>query len=313
MITKTEQTTQEKSKEDKQVLDKEENLLNDLVELDEPVDEEPEEEESEEEAGEDEEAEETEETEETEEETEETKDDEEDEEDLIPRSKVDKRFAQLTAEKKALEARLKALEERQSENKDPEMAKLEAMNKEQVKNLLEELEVEKFKAIKDDDDATYKRLRSLEKKARDVIDNAPKREAELRSKSWSDAVESIKTDPDIKLDDKVAGQIKSYATMIYQKSPSLQKTPTGEAEALIMAAEHFKSLNKAPKSTGDKALKRKVNQLKKKTALDGKTIKGDLKQQSNKKLYHKAKKQGADEYDKLDYFVKSGIVDMDSL
>jgi len=105
--------------------------------------------------------------------------------------------------------------------------------------------------------------------------------------------------------DQQAWEIIEDAQNIYQRTPSLQKSVTGQAEALLLAAEKAKS---APKSTKvvDKDAKRAINKLKKKTSLDGKVLKSDMSKRNVQQLKKKAR--AGDDSHKLDFAIQSGML-----
>ena len=91
------------------------------------------------------------------------------------------------------------------------------------------------------------------------------------------------------------GDLVTTAKSIFNRSVSMQKSVTGWAEAFSLAFEHSKN---APVVKSDSSLKRRLNNLKKKTALSGKTSKADERRVTGRKLYDKAKAGDLDDKDK---------------
>ena len=77
----------------------------------------------------------------------------------------------------------------------------------------------------------------------------------------------------------------------------MQRSETGFAEAFNLAAEQLKGKGKESNS-----LKRRINSLKKKTALSGKKLSVDGNRESSKKLWKRAKEGDMD--DKAAYIEK---------
>lgn len=213
--------------------------------------------------------------EEEQEEEEQPKEEEEDEE-VIPKSKVQKRFDELTAKNKYLEQQIEELKNAKApEPKDAVTRQLEEMTPEQLKAA--KLEVRKAQIKAQDDDAKLNELLSLEDKIDSAISNAPKNFEKAQIDAFNKAVNKIAASGDIPNLDKASPEIMKIAKELYQEYPSLQKDVNGQATALELAVKHYKALNSAP---GDKAketdLKRQVNNLKRKTTLDTKTAKSDV-------------------------------------
>lgn len=206
--------------------------------------------------------------------TEEASEEEADEE-VIPKSKVQKRFDELTARLKAQEKQLEELRASKSEPKDEVTKQLEAMTTEQLKAA--KLEVRKAQIKNNGDDAKLSELMELEDKIDAAMQSAPKNFAKAQADAYAKKAQQIAESgviPDI---EKAAPQILKFANDIYAEYPSLQKDINGQAVALDLAVKHYRAINAIP---GDKSketeLKRQVNNLKRKTTLDTKTGKSNI-------------------------------------
>lgn len=196
--------------------------------------------------------------------------DEDEDEEVIPKSKVQKRFDELTAKNKALERKLEELERSRTEPKDEITKQLEGMSQQELK--VAKLEVRKAQIKAQDDDAKLNELLALEDKIDSAMENIPKNFAKAQAEAYARKASQLAESGDIPNIEKVAPQIIKIANEIYAEYPSLQKDINGQAIALDLAAKHYKAINSAP---GDKSketeLKRQVNNLKRKTTLDTKS------------------------------------------
>lgn len=207
---------------------------------------------------------------------------EQEDEEVIPKSKVQKRFDELTAKNKALETnnkelekRLSAIERAKESPKDEITRQLEGMSNEQLKAA--KIEVRKAQIKSMDDDTKLNELLELENKIDAVINDAPKNFANAQKDAYMRKAAAIAESGDIPDMEKAAPQITKLAGEIYSAYPSLQKDINGQAIALDLAAKHFKALNSVPGDrTKETELKRQVNTLKRKTTLDTKTGKVNI-------------------------------------
>lgn len=318
-------TDKEQTNEREQTKSKENSLLGDLANSDvvnesemvqESESDQPDPEEKEGEGNEDKEPEEPEETEESEQDEDQDKEDEEELEDVIPKSKHEKILEKLERRIDNVVAENKVLKERQESSAkkadDPDLAKMENMSEKELDSLIDQVEDAKFDAMRSEDRDQYKRLVEVGKKAQKVMRDAPQRYQQKQQESIQRAVNQIQSDDGIENVEEAAPKIKEIAEKIFSEFPqNLRSTPEAQGTAYTLAAEHYKELVNAKPSSGKKSdsdkYKRQVNNLKKKTSLDGKTKKGDVKKVNLRKL--KAKAKDGDEYDKLGYFVNSGIID----
>lgn len=208
----------------------------------------------------------------TDEETEEVKSEESEEEEseeVVPKSKVQKRFDELTARIKAQEKQLEELRAIKEAPKDEVTKQLESMTSEQLKAA--KLEVRKAQIRAQDDDAKLNELLALEDKIDSAMQQGPAKFQRDQAQAYAQKAQEIADSGDIPNIEKVAPSIIKLANELYQKYPMLQKDVNGQATALELAANHFKALSSVP---GDKAketdLKRQNNNLKKKVTLDTK-------------------------------------------
>lgn len=239
--------------------------LSPVTEKEKKAEEKPKEEESEEEVVPEEETQE-ESTEETKEETVE----ETEEEEVIPKSKVQKRFDELTAKNKYLEQQIEELKNSKTQPKDEVTKQLEEMSEEQLRSA--KIEVRKAQIKSQSDDAKLNELIELEQKIDAAMSDKPKNFAKAQQDAFIKARDRIIETGDIADLAKSAPEILKIANEIYAENPSFHKMVDGQATALNLAVKHYKAMNSG---TGDKTkeidLKRQVNNLKKKTTLDTKT------------------------------------------
>lgn len=205
----------------------------------------------------------------TEDKTEETAEETEEEE-VIPKSKVQKRFDELTAKNKYLEQQIEELKNSKAEPKDEVTKQLEQMSEEQLRSA--KIEVRKAQIKSQSDDAKLNELIELEEKIDKAMGDKPKNFAKAQQDAFIKARDRIIETGDIADIAKSAPEILKIANEIYAENPSFHKMVDGQATALNLAVKHYKALNSG---TGDKTkevdLKRQVNNLKKKTTLDTKT------------------------------------------
>jgi hypothetical protein len=236
----------------------------------------------------------------------ETEEEDDDDEQVIAKSSVDKRFARMSAQIKALELENQSLKENQNkQSQDPQMAKLEAMSETELENLYDQIENAKYQKIKDEDQAGYNELVSLSKKVNKAIRTAPGKFVKQQEENYQKAANQVMNDPELELTEDLGQKIISDAQAIYNRTPSLKKSVTGQAEALLLAAEKAKT-TPAPRKVVDKESKRAINKLKKKTSLDGKVLKSDMSKKNLQNLKKRAKV--GDDSHKLDFAIQSGML-----
>ncbi len=212
------------------------------------------------------------------------------EEDLIPKSKVQKRFDEQTARIKRLELDLqKERETRESSSKksDPQLEALEKMSVDELDTLKDQLEIEKMKVYKTDNFEELAKLRSLEKKVDSVIRTAPQKFQQTQISKFNQAVQE--TSESFEEFDTVKVDIFKQAKAIYDSSPELQGSVSGQERAWRFAVENFTAIKKASEGKSDNTeLKRQVNTLKKKISVDSSSKKGVQQPDSEARLKRRA-------------------------
>jgi len=239
--------------------------------------------------------------------------DDDKDEDLVPKSKV-KKIEEKTARRiAAKERRIRELEsqlEERTSPRDSDLDRLEKMSLPQLKQLRRECRKEQ----RDADDDRLDKLVDLEEKIDDTIRTTPDRFMKEQVARYDKAAEEILEDEGGEISKEVAQFLKAKAVAIYQGSNTLQKSKSGQAEALKLAYEHYKEIQKASKGrSGDKKLKRTVNKLKRKTSLDSSSGKSSKKVSTHlKKLRDKAFR-GGDAHDKEKLIEADPRFNIDSL
>lgn len=240
----------------------------------------------------------------SEDETEEN-DDEEDE-DLVPKSKFQKRVDELTRQKKELERRLSKLEEssEKSKTRDSDSEKLEQMSEDELKQLKRQVRIAQVK--NSSDEAKLAELVDLEEKVDGALRNGPQKFQSEQLSRFHEAVNE--TASQFENFDKVGKKIFESAKEIFDDTPELQKSPTGQARAWKMAVKQYSQMETltAGKSKAEK-LEREVNNLKKKVTMDSGSQKGKVEDNSMDKSFKKAKY--GDHEDKVDFFKKRLNID----
>lgn len=238
------------------------------------------------------------ETEESEESESKESEDSEEDEDLIPKSKVQKRFDEMTRRLKQLESELEKSRAPKAETPpvDPDMQKLEAMSLDQLRQVKREA----AKAIRTaQDEKVIDELFALEEKVDRAISTQPQRFAERQMSHLGQTVNEIRSE--IEDFDKVFPTIDQYALQIYNQAPELQGTERGKARAMQLAYQHYKAVSKLSVGKSNVAeLERKVNTLKKKTSLATSSTKGNTKANDDARAYKRAKLGNFD--DKVAFF-----------
>jgi hypothetical protein len=239
--------------------------------------------------------------EEVKEEKEEAKDEEKDEE-LIPKSTFQKRLDEMTREKRLLEMRLKALEEKavNSQPVDEDLVKLEKMGEAELENLKRQTRIAQLKNASDD--SMVAKLMELEDKIDKTLRTAPERFAKNQVQQFNEAV--TMTSQEIPEFNKVSKDVFALAKQIYETAPELHKSVSGQARAWNLAVQHYKIMQEANVGKSKVAeLDRQVNTLKKKVSVDGVSRKASQEPDSSVKLFKRAK-DGAIR-DKLEFFKKT--------
>lgn len=322
-------STEEKQSEQQEVADKTTDLKESLLSsLDLPEDS-PTEEESKpvklkkqsEEPIEEPEEEQTENTEESEEESQEEESEEEqaeessEDEESVPKSKYEKALKEMQRRIDSLTAKVKTQESKTAEEpKDSDIAKLEKMSDAELKDVWRKCRVAQ---AREQDDTKLAGLVELEEKISSVMKDSPQRFANKQIAHYSAKADEIMSDPEISaLDkdtlDKASKQILSTAKNIYSTYPELQKQERGQAIALQLAFEHYKEMSKLDIGKSKVSeLKQKVNQFKRKTALDSSAVKNKSASSQLETLRKKAFR-GGDLNDKLNLVKNDPSFNLDS-
>lgn len=191
-------------------------------------------------------------------------------EEVIPKSKVQARFDQLTANIKRLEQRL-ADKETAPAPVDDIQRELDAMNEDSLENSLTQVRLAKEKNR--DNDEKLLELVKLERRIEKTLVQAPQKFVSNQVSEANKTIERLAGDGEI--NESNQSKVMEIAKSIYQKYPKMQKAVDGQAMAIELAVEHYKALGKVNSVKADtQNLKGQINSLKKKTTLDTKNIKG---------------------------------------
>ncbi|MBX4189761.1 hypothetical protein KW791_00465 [Candidatus Parcubacteria bacterium] len=221
----------------------------------------------------------------------ETEESVEEEEDLIPRSKVQKRFDEQTAQIKDLERRLQKetqAREAATPKTDPQQDALEKMSESELKTLKRQIRVEQINLGADKANrAQLDQLLDLEEKIDRTIQTAPARFQNTQISRFNQAVQA--TAESFENFESVKTQIFQQAKAIYESSPELQGSVAGQERAWKFAVDHFTAVQKASEGKSDTTeLKRQVNTLKKKISVDTTSKKGIQQPDNDAKLKRRA-------------------------
>lgn len=211
----------------------------------------------------------------------------EEEEDLIPKSKVQKRFDEQTARIKALEAKLARQEQDRDvqTKKDDQESQLEKMSESELKTLKRQVRLEQIKA--GSDESKIAQLFDLEEKIDKTLQTAPQRFQGTQVSRFNDAVNE--TASSIENFEAVKSELFNYAKAIYETTPELHSSVSGQERAWKLAVNHFSALQKISEGKSDTTeLKRQVNTLKKKISVDSGSKKAVQQPDSMNKLHKKA-------------------------
>lgn len=198
-----------------------------------------------------------------------------DTEEVVPKSKIQPRIDQLTARLKAQQAEIEALKSKSNTPKDEIQAQLDGMSEDALEDSLTQVRVAKEKAR--DDEAKLLELVKLERRIEKTIVQAPQRFVQNQVAEFNKTAESLVASGE--LDNTNSQKVLEIAKSIYDKYPKMRSQVDGQAMALELAVEHYKQISKSSTATSTvkaetQNLKSQVNNLKKKTALDTKNIKG---------------------------------------
>jgi phage terminase small subunit len=189
-------------------------------------------------------------------------------EEVVPKSKIQPRIDQLTSQIKQLEQRL--LDKETAAPKDDVQEKLESMDENELEDTLTQVRLAKEKS-RDDDEALLK-LVKLERQIEKTIVKAPQIMQQKQVTEFNRAANRLIADGS--LSDANYSKVVEIAKGIYQQYPKLQKSTDGQAMALELASNHYKEVSKLSSGKPNvQNLKAQVNNLKRRTSLDTKSIK----------------------------------------
>lgn len=235
----------------------------------------------------------------------------EEEEEVVPRSKHQKALEKQQRRIDELTNKIRQFEAKEQKKPETQAEKLEALGQNDLEELLDNttdaIAEAKYQAKADGTDVSKKleELQSLRRNIRQTMKDAPNRFVNKQTAVLDSVIAEVK-DLDPSVTDR-KGELWNTALRIYQSSPSLQKTVTGQGEAMRLAAEHFLSLRQSAQGLEKNSeLTKKVNRLKQKTTLDGNVRKGNEQALQQRKVKDKA--IGGTYDDKL-AFVKTLVPD----
>ena len=213
----------------------------------------------------------------------------EEDEELIPKSKVQKRLDEITREKKLLEVRLRALEEKSSQTPqthDEDLAKLEKMSDAELASLKRQVRVSQIQQSADSN--MVNKLLDLEEKIDSVRATSPQRFAQSQVSKFNEAVSM--TSSEVPNFDKAQKDIFAIAKNLYDSTPELHSSVSGQARAWTLAVEHYKVLSQsmAGKSKVEDS-ERRMNTLKKKISVETVAKKAATEPDDDSKLFKRAK------------------------
>lgn len=199
-----------------------------------------------------------------------TTEDEGEEEEVIPKSKIQPRIDQLTAQIKQLQQKLSDREATTQAPVDETQRKLDAMSENDLEDTLATVRLQKERSR--DDEAKLLELIRLERQIEKTIVTAPQKFVSNQVQEFNRTAERLAAEGEI--NEANSAKVVEIAKSIYQRYPKMQKAVDGQAMALELAVEHYKALGKVTSgNTNNQNLKAQVNTLKKKTLLDTKSLK----------------------------------------
>jgi hypothetical protein len=213
----------------------------------------------------------------------------EEDEELIPKSKVQKRLDEITREKKLLEVRLRALEEKSSQapqTQDEDLAKLEKMSDAELASLKRQVRVSQIQQSADSN--MVNKLLDLEEKIDSVRATSPQRFEKNQNLQFQQAM--AMTASEVPNFEKSQKDIFAIADNLYRATPELHGSVSGKARAWTLAVEHYKVLSQsmAGKSKVEDS-ERRMNTLKKKISVETVAKKAATEPDDESKLFKRAK------------------------
>ena len=233
------------------------------------------------------------------------------EEEVVPKSKHHKALEKQQRRIDELTNKIRQMEAKEHKKPETQQERLEALSLNDLEDLLDNttdaIAEAKYAAKAEGVDVSKKveELQALRRNIRQTVKDAPNRFSRKQTEVLDTVIAEVKElDPAV---ENRKGDLWSLALKIYQSSPSLQRTITGQGEAMRLAAEHLLSIRQSAQGLEKNSeLTRKVNKLKQKTNLDGNVRKGNEQVIQQKKVKDKAVNGTYD--DKL-AFVKTLIPD----
>jgi hypothetical protein len=222
----------------------------------------------------------------------------EEEEEVVPKSELEKTKEAMQKRIDSLTAKLKTIQEAAPKEPQSQEEKLERLSPDELKVLIEQTEDARDEALLEQNKDKLQQLRKLHRNAVKALQEAPHRTYNRQVENLKPILESVADlDPNVK---QGKGELWNLASAIYQRYSSLQRSETGMAEAMVLAAERFQEI-KLSASGKQKLVKasQQVQALKKKTALEGKSRIQTTNKESKEKLRNRA--VNGTYYDKLDF------------
>lgn len=202
-------------------------------------------------------------------------------EEVIPKSKVQARFDQMTATIKRLEQRISEKDVPAAPTDDIQR-QLDAMSEDSLEEALIQTRIAKEESR--DDKSKLSELVKLERRLEKTIATVPQKFVQNQVKEFNSAAQRLASEGEL-TDDNYSAILKIAKEDIYEKYPKLAKSVDGQAMALELAVAHYKQLNKSSAVKVDtQNLKGQLNTLKKKTTLDTKNVKSGGQQVNLDKL-----------------------------
>lgn len=202
-------------------------------------------------------------------EEEQTQEESQDDEEVIPKSKVQPRFDQMTARIKRLEQELES--QKSAPPVDDIQRQLDGMDENTLEETLTQVRVAKEQARTDP--AKLTDLVKLERRIEKTIAIAPQKFVQNQVAEANKTLNRLMSEGEVT--DANSSKVLEIAKSIYDRYPKMQKALDGQAMAVELAVEHYKALGKVTSVKADtQNLKGQINNLKKRTALDTKSVKG---------------------------------------
>ena len=241
----------------------------------------------------------------------ESEDESKEEEEVVPQSKHKKALEKQQRRIDELTNKIRQYEAKEQKKPETQQEKLEALSQSDLEELLDNttdaIAEAKYAAKVEGVDVSKKLedLQALRRSVRQTIKDSPNRFVNKQTAVLESVISEVKDlDPEVV---EKKGKLWQLAGRIYSSSPSLQKTVTGQGEAMRLAAEHLLMIQQSSQGLEKVSdLSKKVNKLKQKTTLDGNVRRGNEQNIQNRKIRDRAV-NGT--YDDKMAFVKTLIPD----